>query len=373
MGTSRFKSMLLGAPMLLMLLVLSACGSTNNQPASGGTGTTTTAPKYQVGLVTDTGGLNDRGFNQLAHTGYEMAEQKYHFRDSIVQSPNTNPDYKAELTQAAQSNDLVIGVGFLMAQAIDEVAKMFPNKYFALVDSCAAIDANGDCDTNIKNVTPLLFKEQEAGCLVGVVAGQMEKDGKAEASKLLGANTIGAVGGISIPPVDHYIAGYKYCAQQVDPNVKILVQYSNDFNDPTKCQAPADAMIRQKMADIIFQVAGGCGVGALDAAAADGVYGIGVDTDQGYLHPDSIITSATKHVDTAVYDIIDLTEQGKYPSDPNNFPRFDLKGGGVGAAPLSSLVPSDVQPVLTMYMNEIEQGTINIPDSCAPAQTCATS
>jgi basic membrane protein A len=369
MGKSRFKMALFGGAALIVLL-LSACGGTTG---NNGSPTTSTAPKYQVGLVTDTGGLNDRGFNQLAHTGYEKAEAQYHFRDSIVQSPNTNPDYVAELTQAAQSNDVVIGVGFLMAQAIDQVAKQFPNKFFALVDSCAASDAQGDCDTAIKNVTPLLFKEQQAGCLAGVVAGQMEKDGKSEAPKLLGANTIAAVGGVSIPPVDHYIAGYKYCAAQVDPNVKVLVQYSNDFNDPTKCQAPADAFIKQKKADIIFQVAGGCGIGALNAAETDGVYGIGVDTDQGYLHPDSIITSATKHVDTAVYTIIDLTEKGQYPSDPNNFPRFDLNNDGVGVAALGSAVPADVQPVLNQYMSQIKAGTINIPDSCAPAQTCASS
>jgi basic membrane protein A len=173
--------------------------------------------------------------------------------------------------------------------------------------------------------------------------------------------------------VDHYIAGYKYCAAQVDPNVKVLVQYSNDFNDPTKCQAPADAFIKQKMADVIFQVAGGCGIGALNAAETDGVYGIGVDTDQGYLHPDSIITSATKHVDTAVFDIIDLTEQGKYPTDPINFPRFDYSSGGVGVAALGSAVPADVMPVLTMYETMIKNNAIMIPDSCAPAQTCASS
>jgi basic membrane protein A len=365
MGTSRTKMALLGAPMLILLMVL--------LPACGSNTTTSTGPKFQVGLVTDIGGLNDRGFNQLAHEGYEKAEKQYGFKDSIIQSPTTNPNYKAELTQAAESNDLVIGVGFLMAQAIDQVAKTFPDKKFALVDSCAASDANGDCDTKINNVTPLLFKEQQAGCLAGVVAGQMEKDGKAEAPKLLGANTIGAVGGISIPPVDHYIAGYRYCAQQVDPNVKVIVTYSNDFTDTTKCQAPADAMIKQKQADIIFQVAGGCGIGALDAAAADGVYGIGVDTDQGYLHPDSIITSALKRVDTAVYTIIDLTEKGQYPSDPNNFPRFDLNNDGVGVAPLGSAVPSDVQPVLNQYISEIKAGTLSIPDSCAPAQTCASS
>lgn len=354
MGKSRFHMTLLGAPLLVMLLVLAGCGSGN----TGATGTTTPKAKYQVTLVTDIGGLNDRGFNQLAHTGYENAEKQFGFKDSIIETQSQN-DYVKNLTQAANSSDLVIGVGFLMAGAMDQIAKQFPNKKFALVDSCASLP-NGDCD-NLPNVTPLYFKEQEAGCLVGAVAGQMELDGKASVPKLLGNSTIGAVGGISIPPVDRYIAGYKFCATKVDPNVKVLISYSNDFTDPTKCQDAANAQIAQG-ADIIFQVAGGCGVGALNAAATKGVYGIGVDTDQGYLHPDSVITSATKHVDTAVYTIIKLTENNQYPSDPSNFAKFDLKSGGVGAAPLSSAVPSDAQATLQKYQQDIISGALTPPE-----------
>ncbi|HEY7348960.1 MAG TPA: BMP family ABC transporter substrate-binding protein [Ktedonobacterales bacterium] len=365
MGKSRFRMALLGAPALIVLLLLSACGSTPGGP-------TTTAPKFQVGLVTDIGQINDRGFNQLAHDGYERAEAKYHFKDSVIQTQSQN-DYIKNLTTAAQTNDLVVGVGFLMAQAIDQVAKTFPNKKFALVDSCAAVDANGTCDTNIKNVVPLLFKEQQPGCLVGVVAGQMELDGPSAAPKLLGASTIGAVGGIPVPAVERYIAGYKYCATQVNPNVKVIVSYSNNFTDPSKCADPADAMIKQKKADIIFQVAGNCGIGALNAADTDGVYGIGVDSDQGYLHPASIITSAQKRVDVAVETIINQTEEDQYPSDPLSYNQFDLSNNGVIASPLSSAVPSNVQPVVDQYVQKIKDGSITIPTSCAPAASCASS
>ncbi len=377
----------LGKTLLLVLLVLvvltgsgfafwaythgsvaSPTSTTGGQPTSSvsrhptASPTSPPIPTVQVGLVTDIGGLNDRGFNQLAHMGYEQAEQEVNFKDSIIQTQSTN-DYTQNLTLAAQSNDLVIGVGFLMAQAMDQVAKLFPNKKFALVDACATSDASGDCDTSIHNVTPLFFQVQEAGCLVGVVAGKMELDGKAEAPRLLGANTIGAVGGVSIPQVDRYIAGYKYCAQRVDPHVNVVITYSNDFSDPSKCQNPADAMIKQQMADIIFQVAGGCGIGALDAAETDGVFGIGVDTDQSYLHPDSVITSAEKRVDVAVYTIIKDTEQGQYPADPLSFPQFDLANGGVGNAPLSAAVPADVQPVLNQYIAEIKSGQLTPPET----------
>ncbi len=352
MGTSRFGMALLGAPLLIALLVLAACGST---PGSG-----TTAPKFQVGLVTDVGGLNDQGFNQLAYAGYTKAKNQYHFKESVIQTQSQN-DYVNNLTHAAQANDLVIAVGFLMQGALDQVAKQFPKKMFAIVDGCAMAPNATACDP-LPNVTPLFFKEQEAGCLVGVVAGQMEKDGKSQVPKLKGASTIGAVGGISVPPVDRYIAGYKYCAQKVDPSIKVVIKYSNDFADAAKCKDAANAEISQNQADIIFQVAGGCGIGALDAADAAGVYGIGVDADQGYVHPQSVITSALKKVDVAVNTIIKQTEEGNYPKDPINYPKFSLQNDGVGYGKLNSAVPSDVQPLLDQYISQIKSGALTPPE-----------
>lgn len=357
MGKSRFKLAALWLPALMVLMVLSACGSNTGGNTNG---TPTSTPKIQVGLVTDIGGLNDQGFNQLAYAGYTKAKNQYGFKESVIQTQSQN-DYVNNLTQAAQANDLVIAVGFLMQAPLDQVAKQFPNVKFAIVDGCALPANATDCDP-LPNVTPLFFKEQEAGCLVGVVAGKMEMDGKSTVPNLKGANTIGAVGGISIPPVDRYIAGYKYCAQKVDPAVQVVVKYSNDFADAAKCKDAANAEINQNKADIIFQVAGGCGVGALDAADAAGVYGIGVDADQNYVHPKSVITSALKKVDVAVFTIIDLTEKGQYPSDPINFPRFSLQNGGVGYGPLNSAVPSDVQPLVDQYVSDIKSGAVVPPE-----------
>ncbi|HEY7125677.1 MAG TPA: BMP family ABC transporter substrate-binding protein [Ktedonobacterales bacterium] len=363
MRSTRFRGLLFAGPILILTLLFSACGT--NPPAN------TPTAKYQVGLVTDIGGLNDRGFNQLAHEGYEKAEKQYGFKDSVIQTANSS-DYVTNLTTSAKTNDLVIGVGFLMQGAIDQVAKANPTKKFALVDGCATLPNQFDCDP-LPNVTPLFFKEQEAGCLVGAVAGQMELDGKAVVPKLLGANTIGAVGGIEVPAVDRYIAGYQFCAKKVNPNVKVVITYSNDFNDVSKCKDAADAQIKQKQADIIFQVAGGCGVGALDAASADGVYGIGVDADQSQIHPDSVITSAIKRVDTAVFTISDLMEKDQYPADPINFPHFALSNDGVGAGPFNSAVPSDAQTLVKQYTDQIKSGALVPPQDCSPATTCATS
>ncbi|QBD80471.1 BMP family ABC transporter substrate-binding protein [Ktedonosporobacter rubrisoli] len=345
----------------IFAMLLAACGST------GGTGGTTsgsssntsssTQNAKKVALVTDIGGVNDNGFNHLSYTGYSKAKAQYGFTEKVIQTQSQN-DYVTNLTLAAQSSDLVIAVGFLMNNAIDQVAKQFPNKKFAIVDGCATAAGASNCET-LPNVAPLSFKEQEAGCLVGAIAGQMEVDGKDKISKLLGKNTVGVVGGLSIPPVDRYIAGFKYCIKKVDPSVNVLVNYSQDFTNPAKCKDAALSQINQHQADIIFQVAGGCGVGALDAADQKGVFGIGVDADQGYLHA-SVLTSAMKRVDTAVYDTIKDFEDGKFTNNP---PKFDLAHDGVGYAPISKDVPADAKQKAEDFANQIKSGALVPPEN----------
>ncbi len=332
---------------ILLTLLLAACGSS----------TTTNSPSVKtVALVTDIGGLNDQGFNQLAYEGYQRAMAKYGFPRAVIETVSES-NYTSELQQAAKSSDMVIGVGFLMATALGNVAQEYPNKKFALVDSCAD-DAKGNCET-LPNVAPLYFHEEQAGCLVGAIAGQMEVDGPSKSPKLLGHNTIGAVGGIEIPAVDHYIAGYKYCARKVDPSVNVIVNYSQSFTDTATCKDVATSQINQHHADIIFQVAGGCGVGALQAAQAKNVYGIGVDSDQNYINS-NVITSAIKKVDVAVDDTIANFEVGKYTNNP---PRFDLVNAGVGYAPVSSAVPADAKAMADKFASEIKAGTLVVPST----------
>ena len=343
----------------LFAMLLAACGGSSTQAPTGGT--TPTKPAVTVALVTDIGGLNDNGFNHLAYTGYTKAQNQYGFPQKIIQTQSQN-DYVKNLTLAAQSADMVIAVGFLMQTPLDQVAKQFPSKMFAIVDGCAVPNATtGNCET-LPNVAPLFFKEQEAGCLVGAIAGQMEMDGKAKIPKLLGHNTIGAVGGLSIPPVNRYIAGYKYCALKVDPKVNVVINYSQDFADTAKCKDAALAQINQHQADIIFQVAGGCGIGALDAADQKGVFGIGVDADQSFVHA-SVITSALKRVDVAVYDIIKDGQDGTFASFAANPSKFDLNHDGVGYAPVSAAVPADAKAIADMYAQQIMSGALTPPEN----------
>jgi len=342
------------------VLFLAACGSTSSAPA---------AKVFKIGLVTDIGGLNDKSFNHLAALGEAKASSTgaicqtltcagSNVQGDVVES-KTGDDYIPNLTNfASKGYDLVIGVGFLMAQAVGTVSGQFPNISFAIIDA-AGTDANGN-DLHHSNVMSLLFKEQDAGAMVGVIAGMLEKDGKAPKN----TGVISAVGGVSIPPVNHYIAGYKWAATMEDPSIKVLVGYSNDFTDPSKCSGVANSQI-QSGSEIVFQVAGGCGLGALQAAGQAKVYSIGVDADQKDADP-SVIASAEKKVDVATYTAIQDVVQGKFASQwtaNSGVLTFDIANSGAGYAVDNITLPADIQTELDKVQGEIKAGTLTPPDT----------
>ena len=333
-------------------LVAAGCGSDDNSGSSGssgGSGSSKSTPagkKIKVGLVTDIGGLNDRSFNQLANQGLEQSEKDLGIQGRVLPS-HANSDYIPNLSSLAQQKyDLVIGVGFLMADAMGTVAKKFPNTKFAIID----VDA-----TTLKgkptNVEGLLFKEQEAGYLAGYMAGLYVKAN--------GGDTISSVGGQKIPPVDHYIAGYQAGAKAADPSIKTLNGYSQDFVDQAKCKEIALNQIQQG-AKVVFQVAGQCGLGALDAAKEKSMQGIGVDADQAYLG-DQIMTSAMKKVDVAVETAIKAAQDGSIKGGTNT--TFDLKNDGVGIGKTNS-VGAKYEAQVQEVAGKIKSGEIaDIPDT----------
>ncbi|HWE60325.1 MAG TPA: BMP family ABC transporter substrate-binding protein, partial [Chloroflexota bacterium] len=180
-----------------------------------------------VGLVLDVGGRDDKSFNQLAYEGATAAQKKYGIQFNYVQSPTVSDQvYYEELARFARAkDDLVIGVGFLMSKAMLKVAQQFPNEHFAIIDSSPQ-DAKGNT-VNLPNVANIYFREQESGYLVGYMAGLMEKGKVGKATH----NVIGTMGGISIPPVNRYIAGYIQGARAADPSIKIKLGYSQSFTD----------------------------------------------------------------------------------------------------------------------------------------------
>jgi basic membrane protein A len=257
-----------------------------------------TAATAKLGLVTDIGGLNDRSFNFLANQGRLRAQKLLKMQTRVLISKQ-NSDYVPNLaTLARQGYTPIVAVGFLMADAVATVAKRFPKTQFAIIDFNQA-----GLKGKPANVTGLVFREQEAGCLVGTAAALVSK-----------SHVLGSVGGIKIPPVDRYIAGYQFCAKKAVKGTKTLNGYSQDFVAQDKCKEVALNQINAG-ADVIFQVAGQCGLGALDAAKENKAWGIGVDANQGYLGA-HILTSAMKRVDTAVFTAASDAQKGA------------LKGGG---------------------------------------------
>jgi basic membrane protein A len=290
-------------------------GATSTQSSSSG--------KAYVVLVTDTNQLNDHGFNQLAYEGLKRAERELGIRGDVYQSPSAQ-DYIPNLSQAVRKGaDLVISVGFDQAAAVAKVAQEFPKSHFAIIDVDQTTLAGKP-----KNVEGLIFREQEVGYLAGYLAGLVERAKG-------GANTISSVGGEKQPPVDRYIAGYQAGARKADPGVKLLNAYSQDWVDQAKCKQAALDQIASG-ASIVFQVAGGCGLGVLDAAREKRVWGIGVDADQSYLGP-QVLTSAMKRVDTSVFATIEQVLAGAFHGGKNAV--FSLENGGVGLGKISSKVP----------------------------------
>jgi basic membrane protein A len=232
-----------------------------------------------------------------------------------------------------------------MADATNTVASKVPSSDFAIVDFSAA-----GLKDKPKNVEGLLFAEQEAGYLAGYLAGLWAKDNNAK--------VISSVGGQKIPPVDHYIAGYQAGAKAAYPGIQTLNGYSQDFVDQAKCKEIALDQI-SKGSKVVFQVAGGCGLGALDAAKEKGVQGIGVDADQSYLGP-HILTSAEKHVDLAVFNAIKSVQDGTFKGGTDVLNNVANNGVGIGKIGPAGLKYADQVKKIQF---QIAAGKIKIPDT----------
>jgi len=328
-----------------LTLVASGCGSKKTTGATTAAPTTTAASSsFKVGLNTDTGGLNDRGFNHLAYVGLQRAATDLGANVRVTQSKSTS-DYIPNLSALArQGYDLVIGVGFTEIQAIAAVAKQFPKTHFAIVDV-----SNAD-EGKLKNVEGLLFKEQQVGYLAGYAAGL--------AAKARGGTAVSTVGGQKQPPVDRYIAGFQAGAKAAFPGVKTVNDYSQDFSIQAKCKEIALNQIAAGSV-VVFQVAGGCGLGALDAAKEKNVWGVGVDADQGFLGT-YILTSALKGVDEAVYLSIKDAKDGHFKGGQDAV--YGLEQKGVGLGKFSPKAPKGIEAKTKQIEQQIIDGKIaNIP------------
>jgi basic membrane protein A len=281
---------------LVSFFALTACGGA----------ATSGAHPLSLGMVTDTGGLGDKSFNDSAYAGLQRAKADLGATIEVQQSKSA-ADYQPNLTVLADGDyDEIFAVGYLMNDDLTAVAKNYPNKHFAIIDAV-------NSQPNVASVT---FREQDGSFLAGALAAMMTK-----------TKTIAFLGGVDSPLLRKFEAGYAAGAREIDPSVKVLVKYVGSFEDVASGKELA-GVAYDAGADIIYIAAGKSGLGAIDETRArSGVYAIGVDSDQDGLAPGKILTSMVKHVDVAVYTVAQAVHAGKIPSGAVE---LGLKDNGVG-------------------------------------------
>ena len=293
----------------------------------------------KIGLITDVGGVNDGSFNQSSWEGLEKAGEDLGVTVNYLESA-TDADYQPNMeTFVDEDYDLIISVGYMLADATKEAAEANPDTKFAIID---------DSSIDLPNVTSLMFKAEQASYLVGYVAGLTTK-----------TNNIGFVVGMTNETMNQF--GYGYCAGAMEANPDITVQQfnANSFADSATGKSMANTAITNG-ADIVFQAAGATGLGVIEACQEAGVYAIGVDSDQSSIAPKTVLTSAMKRVDTAVYDAVQELIDGKLEGGVET---FDLAAGGVDIAPSQDLISDDVIKAVDDVKEKIISGDVVVPDN----------
>jgi basic membrane protein A len=342
-GRSTWLRLLTVFAALLLAFGAAACGGDDDDDGGGAATTTTETQEEAVtaGLVSDVGRFNDRSFNQSALEGLNRAKDELGAETRAIESRAAG-DYVPNLSSLARQDfGVSIGVGFLLAEGVNTVARQFPDANFAIIDYSVMAPPFTGGDNNAEtpaNVQGLTFATNENSYLIGCMAAMM-------VAAAGGEQVISAVGGLDIPTVSIFIAGYQDGAKACNPEINVLVGFSQDFVAQDKCKELALNQIAQG-SQVVFQVAGQCGLGALDAAKEKGVQGIGVAADQAYLG-DHILTSALKKVDVAVFDAIKRAQDGTFKGGTDVI--ATVENGGVG---LGKLGPEGEQ-----YADQIKEIT----------------
>lgn len=339
----------------VMVMAMTACGSSSTEEAADPADTTEAADDgaeaaddaaaggegYKIGLVTDVGGVNDGSFNQSAWEGLQRAADELGIEANYLES-STDADYAPNLEAFIDEEyDLIISVGYMLADATKAAAEANPDCRFAIID---------DATIELDNVTCLMFDQEQASYLVGYVAGLMTE-----------SNNIGFVIGMANENMNLF--GYGYCAGALDANPDVTIQQfnANSFADSATGKSMANTAITNG-ADIVFHAAGATGLGVIEACQEAGVYAIGVDSDQSSIAPETIITSAMKRVDNAVYDSVASLIGGTLEG---GVVTYDLTVGGVDIAPTQDLLPEDVIAAVEEVKQQIIDGEVVVPNDQA--------
>lgn len=305
------------------------------------------AQQVQPAIVYDLGGKFDKSFNEAAYAGGEKFKKEtgIEYRDFEIQNDAQREQALRNFARRGQSP--IVAIGFSQAQAVEKVAKEFPDLKFAIIDMVV----------ELPNVRSIVFKEHEGSYLVGVLAAMASKSGK-----------IGFVGGMDIPLISRFACGYVQGAKAVNPKVEVFQNMTGTtgaaWNDPVKGSELARSQI-DRGADVVYHAAGGTGIGVLQAAADAGKLGIGVDSNQNGLHPGKVLTSMLKRVDVAVYDAFKDAKDGKFTAGVKV---LGLAEAGVGFAMDANnekLVSSDMKARADKAAADIVAGTVKVHDYMA--------
>jgi basic membrane protein A and related proteins len=306
---------------------------------------------FLAGVVSDVGRFNDKGFNQLSLKGCKSGARKAGGTCRALESRATS-DYLPNFTRLQRDGAAIsIATGFLLAEGTAAVAKRFGDARFTIVDYSVKAPpfANAKGKVLSKNVVGLTFATNQNSYMIGCLAALMAKRD--------GGNMISAVGGIKIPTVDIFIAAYRAGARKCVPGTQTLIDYSQEFVDQAKCSELATNQV-DRGSKVVFAVAGGCGLGALDVAKEQGVWGVGVDTDQSFLGR-HILTSAVKRVDVAVETVVLSAKNGTYKGGTDL--NFNLKNKGVAVGKINSRVPKAFITRMNALGAQILAGKIKPP------------
>ena len=335
---------------LCMVFALCACGAKTEAPAQAPAAEAPAAEapaaeapaaeKVRVGMVTDVGGVNDKSFNQTSWEGLQALDPAV-FEVNYLES-KTDADYQTNIqTFIDEEYDLIICVGFMLADATREAAEANPEQLFAIID---------DASIDLPNVACLMFAQEQASYLVGLVAGAVTE-----------SKTVGYVQGMVNDSMNLFGIGFIAGVLESCPEANILQYNANSFTDIAAGSTAAKDMIT-KGADVIYQAAGGTGVGVINACDEGGIWAIGVDTDQSTLAPEHVLTSAMKRVDVASQDIAKAVAEGNFTAGIH---MYDLSNGGVDLAPTRDHIPADVLETVEAAKAAIIAGEKSVPTSVA--------
>ena len=353
----RTRLLFVSSALILALLVVGcAGGQTGGSQGGDGGGSGGGSTEVRPALVLDVGGLGDQSFNDSAYAGLQRAKKELNVDTQYLES-SAPTDYVDNLTQLADSGySPVFAIGFLMTDAVNQVAPQYPDTKFAIVDSVV----------KPKNAASLVFREQEGSYLAGVVAGLMTQQ-KTEYTNP-DDKVVGFLGGQESDLIGKFQAGYEAGVKSVCSDCQVLVQYAGStpdaFNDPARGKEISLQQINQG-ADIIYHASGGTGAGLFEAAREKKIFAIGVDADQAKLFPDApILTSVVKRVDNAVFQTIADARDGQFPG--GEVVEFGLDDKGISLAPFGRFdkdVPQNVKDEVEKAKQGIIDGDIKVPDT----------